>query len=75
MSLFGRRKRAVHEAKKEAEIQAVRRETFKQIDKRVQRLDDTNQKMDELLDDKNFGVSGNIFLATGGDHRIQRIKK
>lgn len=70
MFSFGRKKQARHEAKKEAEIQDIRQETFDLIDNRVKRLEDTNRKMGELLlDDKELGTTGRIFLATGGDRR------
>lgn len=72
MWFFGRKKWANHELQKEAEIQNIRKETFKQIDNKVQRLDDTNQKMGELLTNQDLGVTGNIFLATGGDKRRKK---
>lgn len=48
---------------KEAQIQAIRKDTFKKID----RSNKSTQKLINLLDAK--GVTENIFEATGGKRR------
>lgn len=63
-----RRKKATPTDVKEAEIQAVRKETFKRIDKSTK----STQKLINLLDTK--GVTENIFEATGGTYRNKRSK-
>lgn len=62
MSIFRRRKMTSTDIKKEAEIQAIRKDTFKKIDKTSR----STQKLINLLDK---GVTENIFEATGGNRR------
>lgn len=63
--LFHRRKQRIREAHKEAQIQAIRQDTFERIDT----ANASMQKLSDLLDDTQLGVTGKIFLATGGDRR------
>lgn len=54
-----------HIAKQEQEIQAIRKDTLKRVDKATRSID----KLNDLLDDPNLGITGKIFLATGGGRR------
>lgn len=67
MFLF--RRRAATDIKKEAEIQAIRQDTFKKVDKANKSMD----KLTDLLDNKS-GVTELIFYATGGAKRDKRTK-
>lgn len=62
---FNRKKRLLAEAKKEAQIQSIRQDTFKTVNKANRSMD----KLTQLLDDEELGVTGKIFYATGGDKR------
>lgn len=62
MFRFGHKKAETTEAK-EAQIQAIRKDTFKKIDK----SNKSTQKLITLLETK--GVTENIFEATGGERR------
>lgn len=64
MSIFRRRKH--HDEDKEAEIQAIRKDTFKKIDK----SNKSTKKLLVLLDSKR--VTENIFDATGGNRRSRK---
>lgn len=66
MSIF-HRKKTVHDPK-EAEIQAIREETFRKIEK----SNKSTQKLINLLESKTLNVTENIFLATGGERRQKR---
>lgn len=68
MSFFRRKPSPNLDAEKEAEVQAIRKDTFKRIDKASKKID----RLNTLLDDPNLGISGMIFLATGGDKRTQK---
>lgn len=63
MWVFGRRKHVEVLAKKEAQIQAVRKKYLKEIDNATS----NTKRLNDLLDDG--GVTYRIFLATGGDLR------
>lgn len=53
---------------KEAEVQAIRQDMFKRIDKAGRSMD----KLNDLLDEKSLGITGQIFYATGGDRRTKK---
>lgn len=61
MSVFQRRPRK--DELKEAEIQAIRRDTFKKIDK----SNKSTKKLINLIE--KSGITENIFEATGGKRR------
>lgn len=67
MFFFRRKKGVTDDAKKERQIQAIRKDTFKRIDR-------ANKSIDKLthMIDKDMGVTELIFLATGGDNRHER---
>lgn len=62
---FNRKKRLLSEAKKEAQIQSIRKDMFKTVNRANESMD----KLTQLLEDKDLGVTGKIFYATGGDKR------
>lgn len=62
------RKRDSQRNKKEAEIQAVRQETLRSIDKAIY----ATSKVNDLLEDDKLGTTELIFLATGGEYRSKR---
>lgn len=68
MLFFGNKHRKIEQSKKEAEIAAIKKATFKKVDKATENL----QRVNELLDSKALGITGTIFLATGGDKRIKQ---
>lgn len=65
---FNRKKRLVAEAKKEAQIQSIRKDIFKTVNRANKSMD----KLTNLIDDTDLGVTGKIFYATGGDKRNER---
>lgn len=65
MLFFNRKKRLLSEAKKEAQIQSIRKDMFKTVNRANESMD----KLTQLLEDEDLGVTGKIFYATGGDKR------
>lgn len=63
------KKNHIKEAKREAQIQDIRKDMFRQIDKKMKPVD----KLSKLLDNKEeLGITEMIFLATGGNNRHGR---
>lgn len=54
--------------KKEAEIQSIRKDLFKTADAAEKSV----KKLNKLLSETDLGVTGGIFLATGGDKRRKK---
>lgn len=52
----------------EKEIEAIRQETFEAAKK----AKEETERVLELLEQEEWGVSGRIFLATGGDRRVKK---
>lgn len=63
--MFFRRRKSLNTDVKEAEIQAVRKDTFKKIDKSTR----STKKLIKLLETK--GVTENIYDATSGSRRAK----
>jgi hypothetical protein len=63
-SMFFNRKKDKEYDRKEAQIQAIRQDTLKKIDK----AQVSTSKVNELLKE-DLGITGMIFYATGGDKR------
>lgn len=57
--------------RKEAEIQAIRKDLFKT----AQETERSVKRLNTLLEDPELGVSGLIFYAMGGDGRTKKGKK
>lgn len=57
---FYGKKRRIAEAKKEAQIQNIRKDMFKKIDKTNKSID----KLTELYDKEDIDIAGMIYLAT-----------
>lgn len=62
---FGKKQRLLTEQKQESQLQKIHKDTFKKIDKASKSMD----KLNELLDDPELGVTGRLFYAMGGDRR------
>jgi len=61
--------------KKEAQIQAIDRDTLKTIDKASKKIMEASKKTEKLnnfIEKEDGGVTELIFLATGGDRRSNR---
>ena len=67
MWFFGKKRQAA-EVLREEEIQSIRQETLDAAKKATKSTD----KLIKLLEKEDLGVTGNIFLATGGDRRGQK---
>lgn len=63
--LFFRRKK---QEAKEAQIQTIRTDMHKKIDKATRSID----KLNDLLEATDLGITGQIFYATGGQNRHGR---
>lgn len=61
------KKRDLETERQEREIQKIRGETLRH----AKTAADNTKKLIKLLDDETLGVTGSIFLATGGDKRIK----
>lgn len=62
----------------EERLRIIHEETYKSIDRATASIDRATasiDKLNDLLDDPNLGITGNIFLATGGDRRTKRNTK
>lgn len=59
MFSFGKRKH------REAQIQALKKSTFKKIDK----ANKSAERVNDLFEDRDIGITEMIFLATGGEKR------
>lgn len=65
MFFFRSRKQEAKDAEVERKVQAIQKETYKKIDKQTEEM----AKLNQLLEDPHLGVTGMIFLATGGYRR------
>jgi hypothetical protein len=65
MFIFRRHKHTEADTKKEAEVQAIRKETFRKIDK-------SNKSSEKLIRLLESNVAENIFIATGGKRRSRK---
>lgn len=78
MSFFRRGKRRKQKnLNKEAELTAVKNDILLLIhdaDKRSERAITLMDEAIDALDEKDLGVSGMLFLATGGDKRLHHDK-
>lgn len=66
--IFNWKKRKIVEAKNEAQAQAFRKQTFNKVDKANKSID----KLSDLLDNPDPGVTGMLFLAMGGQYREEK---
>lgn len=57
--------------RQEAEVQAIRKELWDKADE----AKENTERLNKLLKEKDLGVSGYLFYATGGDGRLKKGRR
>ena len=68
MFFFRGKKKEQDLARKDAELKAIQKDIQKSVDKAAA----SAEKLNKLLEDKDAGITGMIFYATGGSKRDDR---